>query len=190
MTQSLLPSNSSELEQCLDQLAAQRLSFDLSLADTNPLTCVAESLPILAASWKVDVRGLNERESRELIANAWEIHRYKGTAHAVKKALSSVFSKVQIQEFKTPYVFDAVVTLGGDPNQVFDDEKFATAKRLANEAKNLRSRFGEFVIALPEAQASVIKTDAASTNSMSLSSSLSLNANCTVKCKGAIQWTL
>lgn len=186
---SLLPPNSTELEHAIDSMAAKQLSIDLVKVDTNALTCDAVLLPWLAAAMRVDIDGLDIAEQRQLISNAFEIHKYKGTVYAVQKALDVVFADAQIKEFFSPFEFDADVKVKADPNAVYTPSKFVRARKLVNQAKNLRSRFRAFKIGFPDANLPINQNAALNMN-VSFSSQLNYAANAQVKITGAMQWII
>ncbi len=185
----LLPLNAKPIERALDALIAQSLAFDLTAIDTNPLTCSVVLLPVLANMWRVDIKQLDEHEQRQLIHNAPEIHKYKGTVYAVQKALNSVFNETEVIEDKAAFEFDAKVTLKSDPKSVYGDEKFIVARQLVNNAKNARSRFIHFDLSFPNASCSITKTDLGAV-ALKLNTQLNFNATANVVVQGAMQWKL
>lgn len=185
----LLPKNANQVELALDALSAQKLALDITDIDLNPMTCPKKLLPFLAYQWRVNIDELTEEEQRKFIANALEIHRYKGTVHAVEKALQAVFKDSKIIEHQRHFEFDARVKLNPTPHSVYDANKFLTARTLVNQAKNARSRFINFDIDLPEAQLNVNQTNASKV-SANLNSQLELNANTNIAIQGAVLWTL
>ena len=189
LNSTLLPLNAKPIEKAVDALNAQSLDVDVTPVDTNPLTCPSQLLPYLAAMWRVTIDQLSEQEQRQLIHNALAIHKYKGTVYAVQKALDSVLNRVSINENKSAFEFDVVVTLKSDPTAVYNNEKFNTARQLTNNAKNARSRFINFELNFPNADCSIEKTDASIVNTK-LNTQLNLNATASVAVQGAIQWTL
>jgi len=94
--ETLLPLYAKPIEKALDVLNAQRLDFDLTPVDINPLTCPRQLLPYLGAMWRVAIDQLSEQEQRNLISNALEIHRYKGTIYAVEKGLEALLLDCEI----------------------------------------------------------------------------------------------
>ena len=148
---SVLPPASSDIENSLDRVADKIVSLDLSQFDINPKTCNKKLLPFLAAQVSIVLSGLNESEQRALLSNAKHIYKYHGTPYAVEQALNSIFANAQVVEFEErPYIFSAKVMLGNDINQVLGGDKFNTAKRLVEFAKNGRSRFSNFDVSLPD----------------------------------------
>lgn len=107
---SLLPNHKSKLDKLLDELFGLRLeSLDISVIDTLANSCPASLLPILAASFDVDIDGLNEANARWLIKNAFKIHFYSGSFYAVKKAVQSVDSGAIIIEGNLNQKYDGSI---------------------------------------------------------------------------------
>lgn len=186
---SLLPLNAKPIEHAIDKLGAHQLAMDLTPIDTNPYTCSKALLPELATAWRVDISDLDEHEQRHLIANALEIHRYKGTVYAVQTALDTVFDNSTLIEHIVPLEFDASVTLKANTNATYDPQKFVTARRLVNSAKSAHSRFINFDLNFPDGHCDIAKTDACTIN-LEISSQLELNATSNVVIEGVINWTL
>jgi len=187
--QSLLPLNATPLENAIDIVFAQKLDIDLSPIDINPNTCAEQLLPFLAAEWRVDISDLSIPEQRRLIANALEIHRYKGTVHAVEQALDVVFDDAQLVEYERVFEFDASVHLKADANAIYDSKKFTRARKLINQAKNGRSRFISYDIHLPNGECGVNQNDACMINP-TLNQPLTITGQPPVTIQGAIQWML
>jgi len=185
----LLPLNSSAIEKAIDRVFAQKLEIDLSPIDINPYTCQPQLLPYLAAEWRVDISDLSIDEQRTLIANALEIHRYKGTVYAVERALDSVFDDASLVEHQRAFEFDASVQLKADPNSIYDAKKFTRARKLINNSKNGRSRFGGFDIQPPDGQLHINKFDSC-VISAQFNESLTFTGQTPVAITGAIQWML
>jgi len=186
---SLLPLNSKKVEFALDALSEKKLNIDFTNIDVNPMTCPKKLLPFLAYQWRVNIDELTEEEQRKFIANALEIHRYKGTVYAVEKALQSVFSDSEIIEHKRVFEFDARVKLNTSTNSVYDANKFLTARTLVNTAKNARSRFVNFEVDLPAAELTINKTDTSTIN-LNITTQLDFQASSNIVIQGAVSWTL
>ena len=107
---SLLPNHKSKLDKLLDELFGLRLGgLDISVINTLADSCPASLLPILAASFDVDIDGLNETNARWLIKNAFKIHFYSGSFYAVKKAVQSVDSGAIIIEGNLNQKYDGSI---------------------------------------------------------------------------------
>ncbi len=182
---SLLPLNATLAEHATDLVAEHKLDMNLSNVDTHPLSCDARLLPYLAQAWRVDIQGLTIDEARQLIFNAPEIHKYKGTVYAVKKALGSIFEHSDITEFGTGervFEFDARVIAKANPDSVLDATKFEVARKLINRTKNGRSRFVNFELDMPQVEAE-IKTQTGATLGLGFSNELDLSTNSSIEKK-------
>lgn len=185
----LLPLNAKPIERALDSVAAHQLDMDLTPIDIHPLSCDETLLPILAAEWRVDISGLAVPEQRRLINNALDIHRYKGTVYAVEKALDVVFDNAEVIEHQRPFEFDAKVQFKADTDAVYNHDKFTLARKLANQAKNGRSRFVNFDIQLPEGELGINQQSQSAINP-TLNTQLTLTGESSTVITGAIQWML
>lgn len=152
----LLPQNESEALKGLDGIFESASTLDISGVTILPQNARTELLPYLAHMFDVNISGLSESESRALIANSIEIHRYQGTLYSVKKVLLSIFSEAEILEWfdigGDPYTFNAKVTIGVSLDAVFDAKKFEKCRELINSAKNARSQFLNFYVELPKSK--------------------------------------
>ena len=138
---SLLPNHKSKFDKKFDELFGLRFK-DLDIGVINTLANGASKnlLPVLAASFDVDIDGLNENEARELIKNAFEIHYYSGTFYSLNKALSALYADAKVKEWfdytGLPYHFK--LELDASKNGV----SLQTLKRsdeIINTYKNVRS---------------------------------------------------
>lgn len=105
MSESLLPKSSTQLERDLELLIARSSDLPLSIkALWCPRTCPASLLPWLA--WANSVDDWNESwpdtVKRRVIADAFDVHRYKGTPYAVQKAVDSLGVQTDILEWWEP----------------------------------------------------------------------------------------
>lgn len=97
---SLLPNHKSKFDKKIDEFIGLRFEgLDLGAIDTLASSCPESLLPILAASFDVDIDGLSQSEARELIKNAFEIHYYSGTFYSLNKALNALYSDVRVREW-------------------------------------------------------------------------------------------
>ena len=102
-------------------------------------TCPAEMLPWLAWALHVDdwERARTEQQKRDAIDASIEIHRRKGTASAVRRALQALGYDVEIDEATgVPYTFRVVfdISAGG-----VSEDDFTAVEASALENKNARS---------------------------------------------------
>ncbi len=102
MTESLLPPFSSQLERAVEQLIASVTSKPLVINQLwDPWQCPLELLPWLAWANSVDdwMDSWPESIKRQVIANAYEVHQYKGTPYATTRALDALGIKTQLIEW-------------------------------------------------------------------------------------------
>ena len=138
---SLLPNHKSKFDKKFDELFGVRFE-DLDIGVINTLANGASKnlLPVLAASFDVDIDGLNEDEARELIKNAFEIHYYSGTFYSLNKALSALYADTKVKEWfeysGLPYHFK--LELDASKNGV-NPQTLKRSDEIINTYKNVRS---------------------------------------------------
>lgn len=137
----LLPNHKSKFDKKFDELFGVRLdSLDISVIDTLSSSCPRQLLPILAASFDVDIDGLNEVAARELIKNAFKIHYYSGTFYSLQKALSSFFGTAKVYEWFSyngkPYHFKLELEA---TTQGISRESLSKTDEIVSAYKNVRS---------------------------------------------------
>jgi phage tail P2-like protein len=117
------------------------LENDLSKLLVYLIDQVEESvLPFLA--WQFHVEGYDQaqtiQEKRNLIKHAIELHRYKGTPYAIKKAFQALGLDASLQEWfdynGDPYKFKVLVK-----SVIQDEATYRRFTELINEYKNVRS---------------------------------------------------
>jgi phage tail P2-like protein len=136
----LLPAHKNNIQKALDVLSGEWFeALDLSVISILPLTCPKEILAHLAESFDVDISGLNEQQTRELLQDAFKIHYYAGTPYSIKRALAIVFKHAGIQEWQeyegNPYYFRITVESNPDIigiNLTLLEKLVSTAKRYKN----------------------------------------------------------
>lgn len=138
---SLLPNHKSKFDKKFDELFGVRFEgLDLGAIDTLASSCPESLLPILAASFDVDIDGLSQSEARELIKNAFEIHYYSGTFYSLNKALNALYSDVRVREWfeykGEPYHFR--LELDASKNGL-SPQILKRSDELINKYKNVRS---------------------------------------------------
>lgn len=121
LPKTVLPPNASALEVALDQSMARAFPSDLGLEFSwSAQDCPAPLLPFLAWALSVDVwkDSWAEPTKRSVIASSVFVHRHKGTAAAVTKALDALNYGVELSEWfehdGDPYTFRAEVRLDRD----------------------------------------------------------------------------
>lgn len=138
---SLLPNHKSKFDKKIDEFIGLRFKgLDLGAIDTLASSCPESLLPILAASFDVDIDGLSQSEARELIKNAFEIHYYSGTFYSLNKALNALYSDVRVREWfeykGEPYHFR--LELDASKNGL-SPQILKRSDELINKYKNVRS---------------------------------------------------
>lgn len=138
---SILPPNASALEKALEAAcAAPALPVPLR-ALWNASTCPAALLPWLAWTMSVDnwSSGWPLSVRRSVTANAIRVHRQKGTAAAVRRAISSFGADMSVREWwemdpaGAPGTFDVILSVadiaGASPSPEFVNSVVAEIER-------------------------------------------------------------
>lgn len=102
MDNSLLPRSSTQLERDLEILIARSSDLPLAIKTLwDPWACPTELLPWLAWANSVDdwQESWSDTVKRRVIADAFDVHRYKGTPYSVQKALDSLGVQTDILEW-------------------------------------------------------------------------------------------
>ncbi len=138
-SQSLVPVNATVLERALDRMTRRIDAIPVPLRDLwNPDTCPVTLLPWLAFALSIDSwdPAWPEAVKRNLVRQAIDIQRKKGTAASVRQVVAAFGGSIALREWwqmtppGPPYTFDLVLTLngeGGAPatatfvNQVIDE---------------------------------------------------------------------
>ncbi|MBD1581282.1 phage tail protein I [Pseudoalteromonas sp. S16_S37] len=142
----LLPSNASKLLHALTQLLTYPEQTQLLYDIWHPQKCPAQLLPWLAWSLSVDDwnDAWSEKNKRQVIADAFEVHRYKATPYALKKALDSLGIETDIQEWwqsegaqRGTVLVQALVNQNLDTNAqgLLTKAMLAQVKRIVDTAK-------------------------------------------------------
>jgi len=148
MTAALLPPSASALERAAAEVFAQRARLPVRIGDLwNPDVCPAEQLPWLAWARSVDrwFPDWSEAQRRRAIAASHDVHRHKGTAHALKGALSVLGGQTEVVEWfqasppGAPYTFSVEHTPELPPQPAIDDAWFERIAAIVRAAKNTRS---------------------------------------------------
>lgn len=99
---SLLPPNSSALEKDLEQIIERSSDLPVAIKTLwDPWACPSALLPWLAWANSVDdwQESWPEQVKRQVIDASFDVHRYKGTPHAVQRALDSLGISTDIKEW-------------------------------------------------------------------------------------------
>jgi phage tail P2-like protein len=168
MIKELTPSSIAELQYLVD-------TFDVSFEDIKDKIINVLILPRIdeiedenildLSAWQFHIEGYDKaqdiQEKKNLIKNAIELHRYKGTPYAIKKVLEIFSTDAKIYEwFKpipspynaifrqlNPYEFAVVLNVDRRVgNQLFSEQTQEYMKELINEYKNARSHLAEIIL--------------------------------------------
>ena len=136
-----------------DELFARFQSLDTNVLlvylidsiDASALVHLADQFHIMGnEGW---LQAKTEAEKRELIKNAIELHRYKGTKYALIKVLNSLNINGEIDEWfeydGDPYHFKINIFL---QNYLYNESVFESLKKMIDEYKNVRSVLEEINI--------------------------------------------
>ncbi|MCX8578815.1 phage tail protein I [Gilliamella sp. B2717] len=137
INKTLLPPSSTKLEKNLSQ--AMVCDFPILLRSLwNPQTCPYELLPYLAWQYSVDYWDENwtEQIKRKVVAEAFEIHQYKGTKEAIRRAVSSFGYLIDLVEWwendQTPGTFSLEI---GVLNTGITNESYNELVRIIDDIK-------------------------------------------------------
>lgn len=145
---SLLPNNSTRFERAIESTLEPSAP---NLIDTiwDSDTCPPQFLGVLAFGLSVDEWDDNWPTDikRKACKTAIEVHRYKGTVHAIRTALNSLNATIDIEEWfesgGAPYTATLVAyagsNLGDDGNTLLTPEMQAKLWRVVERAKNVRT---------------------------------------------------
>lgn len=114
------------------------LVYLIESVDSKALYYLAEQFDLLGhKGWKL---ADTDEKKRRLIKNAIELHRYKGTVYAIRKALSALgYPDVTITEHITHWAtFKIDLNIG---NTQLTQQQYADILEVVNEYKNVRSHF-------------------------------------------------
>lgn len=141
MKKHLLPGHKSEFDKKFDEFFGIKFDgLDLSVIDTLADSCPKKLLPVLAASFDVNISALSETSAREMIKDAFRLHYYSGTLYALKKALKAFLGNSEVKEWFSyagrPYHFKVEIEIGDKP--LLKDD-YRTLDDLIKEHKNVRS---------------------------------------------------
>jgi phage tail P2-like protein len=135
----LLPSHRPEIEKAIDVVAGERFeALPITDIDTNPETCHESILWVLAASFNVDISGLDIAQARRLVASGFVISRHRGTVYAVKKAIAAFHTEGELIEYPDkPYIFGVKIPA----ELIAEISQQQILCRLLDSAKNVRSSY-------------------------------------------------
>ena len=160
MNKTLLPKHHNSVFKASDIAFAERLELiDALLLNINPNSCPITLLPHLANELDVDINGLDEKTSRQLVSSALEVHKFKGTAYSLKKAIASENEDIETKEWFNyggePYHFKLCLHEIG-----ISQAHFTRLKEMALTYKNVRSVFEGLEIELQPKATQITTTSA------------------------------
>lgn len=146
MPNSLLPQNQTELESAIANASEFSISPDVIAHLWDVENCPASLLPWLAWALSVDDwdDAWDETARRNFIAASIDVHRKKGTAEAVRKALTGLGHEVNLIEWHQklpvgdPYTFALQVNIEGAPGPS-NEAEYDEIECIALSTKNVRS---------------------------------------------------
>ncbi|HHB1424465.1 TPA: phage tail protein I [Serratia odorifera] len=147
MFKTLLPPNAISGERAVEQATVEHiigLRADNVRDVKNPYQCPAHLLPWLAWEYAVDYwdPAWTEEQKRQVINDAPFVHQHRGTAGAVRRALSSIGLPTTVVEWwqetprNTPYTFRVEVYTAPP----IPPDLYSQIERLVEGSKNLRSQ--------------------------------------------------
>ncbi|EEW3909901.1 phage tail protein I [Escherichia coli] len=102
MSNSLLPPSASSFMRCAEAVGTRITDIPVDLNTLwSPDTCPAHLLPYLAWAFSVDRwdRNWPEETKRQVIRDAWLIHRHKGTISALRRAIEPLGYLIHVSEW-------------------------------------------------------------------------------------------
>lgn len=99
---SLLPPSASDFMRCVERGASRLSALPVSLNQLwDPDTCPVALLPYLAWALSVDRwdRDWTEETKRQVIRDAWAIHRHKGTISAIRRVVEPFGYVINVTEW-------------------------------------------------------------------------------------------
>ena len=148
MTESLLPKNSTQFERTLEATVGPDIP-DLIGTLWDPDTCPVHLLGVLAFGLAIDEWDDQwpTQVKRQVCKSAIEVHKHKGTVHAIRSALDALGATIDIEEWfengGEPYTATLVAyagrNLGGDGSTLLTPELQTKLWRVVESAKNSRT---------------------------------------------------
>lgn len=152
MSDSLLPPSASNFMRCAEAVGTRITGIPVDLNTLwSPDTCPVHLLPYLAWAFSVDRwdRNWPEETKRQVIRDAWLIHRHKGTLSALRKVVEPLGYTIEIKEWwqlnEEPGTFRIVV---GVLDQGITDEMHMEIERLIADAKPVSRHLAGMTITL------------------------------------------
>ncbi|EAN2206196.1 phage tail protein I [Salmonella enterica] len=152
MSNSLLPPSASNFMRCAEAVGTRITDIPVDLNTLwSPDTCPVHLLPYLAWAFSVDRwdRNWPEETKRQVIRDAWLIHRHKGTISALRRAVEPLGYLIEVKEWwqlnEEPGTFRIVV---GVLDQGITDEMYQELERLIADAKPVSRHLTGLAISL------------------------------------------
>lgn len=152
MSNSLLPPSASNFMRCAEAVGTRITDIPVDLNTLwSPDTCPVHLLPYLAWAFSVDRwdRNWPEETKRQVIREAWLIHRHKGTISALRRAIEPLGYLVRVSEWwefdGEPGTFHLVVSTS---EQSITDEMYQELERLIADAKPVSRHLTKLLITL------------------------------------------
>lgn len=152
---SLLPSNRSELMHATEQAGCQHLDTNVIRRSHNPDLCDEHWLPVIAFTKSIGRNegwslAESEEAKRNLLKNAAEIHRTRGTNHAIRVFFRSMgLGEVEILEnvgylrYDGTKTHDSTYIYGGDDNSTWATYKIKLNRLITvDQAELIREILG------------------------------------------------
>lgn len=100
-TQSMLPKTATDLARALDILEERLFMLPVAMISKDPMTVSESLLDHLAWENSVDVWDVDWPEDikRRVVAMSAEVHRFKGTPYAIKRALDALGVRTELVEW-------------------------------------------------------------------------------------------
>ena len=162
MSKTLLPLNATQQERDIETSTARLSEIPVETGKLwSPDTCPADLLPWLAWALSVDEWNTDWSEStkRDFIKQSATVHRHKGTVGAVRNALASLGITIDFLEWfddvhdialapihsAVPHTFVFIAWANENPytsnEVVLNPQLYATARRVVEQVKPVRSHF-------------------------------------------------
>jgi P2-related tail formation protein len=156
---SLLPNNSSLIDQQIAEMFAAESQESYKSLKIDPLTCHASILEHLALEYGIDISILNEALARTFLSNSIKNRPVFGTVQAVESLLELFFENGKLVEWfddeKNLEVGEFSFSFKTKDNLTYNNQTFSKFLKLLKSHKNVRSHLKTININIPTAIASV-----------------------------------
>lgn len=139
MSNDLLPPSASRMERIAARVCASLGEVPVPLRQLwNPWTCRADLLPYLAWAFSVDRwdEGWSQETKRKAIADAYYLHRYKGTTGAMRRVVEPFGYFIKVNEWWDIDTNPGTFTLDiGVEDEGISEETYQELERLIADVK-------------------------------------------------------